>query len=102
MTVFTAAAAVLHADVNLSVPATYRQAGQGAGVTVRIIRNQASDLATPFGRQVRVTEGHTISVLAAVCTPARGDTWTLEDGTILTATDVDRSEEGASYTVTIR
>jgi hypothetical protein len=99
---FDLAAGALHRDLNIAIPATYRQAGRGAGVAVRIIRSEGSDLATPFGRQVRVTEGASISVLAADCTPAKGDTWTLADGTILTAVDTARSDTGTSHTVTVR
>ena len=102
MTVFDTADATLHADPNLSVPADWRQGGRGPGVAVRIIRTVASGVATPFGRQVRVTEGAEISVLSADCTPARNDTWTLADGTILTALDAARSAEGTSWTVTVR
>jgi len=93
---------IIHADPNIGLSATYRQAGRGEGVAVRIIRSESGDLATPFGRQVRVTEGASISVLAADCTPAKGDTWTLADGTILTAVDASKSETGTSHTVTVR
>lgn len=102
MTAFAAAEAVLHADRNLSIPATYRQAGRGAGVAVRIIRSAGGGLAQAFGRDLRVTQDASISVLASDCAPAKGDVWELADGTLLTATDVERSVEGGSYTVTVR
>ena len=102
MTAFDRMDRIIHADPNIGLSATYRQAGRGEGVAVRIIRSEGSDLATPFGRQVRVTEGASISVLAADCTPAKGDTWTLADGTILTAVDTAKSETGTSHTVTVR
>jgi hypothetical protein len=101
-TVFHTAARTLHNDTNLSVLATYRQAARGAPVEMRIIRSLGGDVATPFGRQLRVTEGATIMVLAEDCTPAKGDTWRLDDGVILTAIDADRDAEGAAWTVTVR
>jgi len=99
---FDLAAAVLHADANLSVPASWRRGGRGAVAAVRIIRTLGGDVATPFGRAVRVTEGHTISVLDVDGQPSRGDTWTLDDGTILTAIDPVRDAEGSTWTVTVR
>lgn len=101
-TVFDTAAEVLHADPNMSVSAVYMQGGRGAGMTVRIIRSRGGGVAQAFGRELRVTEEPSISVLAADCTPEKGDTWVLEDGTILTAVDAERSVEGASWTVTVR
>lgn len=101
-TAFDRMAAVLFADRNLTITATWRRSGQGNGVSVRIMRTQESGLATPFGRQIRVIEGHSISVLAADGRPAKGDTWTLDDGTILTAIDIEANSKLTSYNVTVR
>lgn len=100
-TVFDRARAVLHRDPNVSIPATYRQDGRGAGTPVRIIRDVASDRITSFDRALRISGGKQISVLAADCNPQEGDTWTLDDGTILTAQDAERTAEGSSYLVTV-
>lgn len=100
--VFTRAAAAIFADTNLSEAASYRVAGRGAPTDVRIIRTLATDLVNSGGRQFRVPEGKTISVLATDSVPSVGDTWTLATGVILTAVDVERSVEGDSYTVTVR
>lgn len=100
--VFARAAAAIFADTNLSEAAFYRAAGRGAPTEVRIIRTLATDLVNSGGRQFRVSEGKTISVLATDGVPSVGDTWTLANDVILTAVDVERSVEGDSYTVTVR
>lgn len=102
MSVFAAAETVIHRDPNLSIAATYRAGGHGPGLPVRIVRSAASGIVSAMGRSMRVTEDGSISVLASDGRPERGDTWELDDGTILTATDTERSAEGASWTVTVR
>lgn len=44
---FIAAAAVLHADLNISEPATYYAGGAGPGVALRVIRS--APIAPAFG-----------------------------------------------------
>lgn len=109
MTVFDVAAAVLHADRNLSLAAEYRSLGRGPATSMRVILSAPSDQVSPFGHGVRVRQARSITVLAADCTPAQNDTWTLVDaapgvpaGTVLTALDVEGSTEGTSWTVTCR
>lgn len=102
MTVFDDAEAVIHADPNLSIPVTYRPGGHGPGALIRVVRSAPSGIVSPMGRSLRVTEDGSISMLASDGRPERGDTWELTDGTILTATDVERSVEGGSWTVTVR
>ena len=48
-TAFSRAAAVLHRDRNLSVPATYTPAGGGAPVQLRVVLGQPTDVVAGLG-----------------------------------------------------
>ncbi len=101
-TVFEIAMGRLMADPNIGVDADYRAGGQGPATAVRIVRNMGSAENIQAAFRTRATNDRTIDVLAADCSPAKGDTWTLADGTILTALDADRNESGTIWTVTVR
>ena len=52
MTAFNAALAVLAADPNLGVGATYRAAGTGAGIPLRVLRSSPDRVADGFGTSI--------------------------------------------------
>lgn len=101
MNAFADAATVLHADPNLSEPATYRKLGQWPGQAIRIIRSQPDETHVTFGRTVR-TGTDVVTVLVADVDAAEHDTFELGDGTILTALDAALDAEGVSWTVPCR
>lgn len=76
MSDFLAVAAAADIDIlaALGEPATYRQGGAGAPVSLRVVVDRATAEAQTFGTKLRMA-GRVVSFRAAdVATPAPGDT----------------------------
>jgi hypothetical protein len=81
---FTAAAAVLHADANLSEAAIYYAGGIGPGVALRVIRTAPDATEQAFSIGI-VRETDVLSVAVAILpSVAIGDVFTLAGGVQLT------------------
>lgn len=86
MSAFTAAAAVLVADTNLGVAATYRVGGVGGGTAIRVLRREP-DMTLDWGMTAVMVGAVLFSIRASdVAAPAFGDTLTI-DGVTYTVQD---------------
>lgn len=101
MTAFDAALAVLAADPNLGVGATYRAAGTGAPVPLRVLRSSPDRVADGFGTGIlQATDILTVplTMLPAI---APGDTLTL-GADVLTVDSAERDAAGVAWRVLCR
>ncbi|KFI24355.1 head-tail joining protein [Paenirhodobacter enshiensis] len=80
---FAFSVAMIFRDPNMSRAALYRPGGEGDGATVRVILN-APDAVANFGNGAFVVDATALSVqVAEVASPKSGDTFELDDGTVL-------------------
>lgn len=101
MSVFAAALATLHADVNLGEEASYLQ-GAGDAVALRIIRSQPNDVIGGAGIGARAGAVHASVTVAALggIMPRRGDRLTLGAVTY-TVDDIQADVLGLSFDLTL-
>ena len=101
MGVFDDALAVLAADPNLGVEATYRAAGTGAPLAIRILRSSPDRVADAFDTAVlRATDVLTVAIGLLPAIEA-GDTFTI--GTdLLTVDSAERDAAGVAWRVLCR
>ncbi|CAH0126972.1 hypothetical protein [Roseomonas sp. CECT 9278] len=101
MGVFDDALAVLAADPNLGVDATYRAAGAGAPVPLRILRSSPDRVVDAFDTpMLRATDVLTVSIaLLAAIEP--GDTFTVGPD-LLTVDSAERDAAGVAWRVLCR
>lgn len=101
MGVFDDALAVLAADPNLGVEATYRAAGSGAPVSLRILRSSPDRVVDAFDTPLlRATDMLTVSIaLLAAVEP--GDTFTI-GADVLSVDSAERDAAGVAWRVLCR
>jgi hypothetical protein len=98
MGVFDDALAVLAADPNLGVEATYRAAGTGAPVSLRILRSSPDRVVDAFDTSVlRATDVLTVAI-AALPGLAAGDTFQIGPD-LLTVDSAARDAAGVAWRV---
>jgi hypothetical protein len=101
MGVFDDALAVLAADPNLGVEATYRTAGNGAPVSVRILRSSPDRVVDAFDTAVlRATDVLTVSI-ALLPAIEPDDTFTIGPD-LLTVDSAERDPAGVAWRVLCR
>jgi len=101
MGVFDDALAVLAADANLGVEATYRAAGTGAPVSLRVLRSSPDRVLDAFDTPLlRATDVLTVS-LALLPAIEAGDTFTIGPD-LLTVDSAERDAAGVAWRVLCR
>lgn len=101
MGVFDDALAVLAADPNLGVEATYRAAGTGAPVSLRILRSSPDRVADAFDTPVlRATDVLTVGIALLAAVEA-GDTFAIGPD-LLTVDSAERDAAGVAWRVLCR
>ena len=101
MGVFDDALAVLAADPNLGVEATYRAAGTGAPVSLRILRSSPDRVADAFDTPVlRATDELTVGIALLAAVEA-GDTFAIGPD-LLTVDSAERDAAGVAWRVLCR
>ena len=101
MGVFDDALAVLVADPTLGVEATYRAAGTGAPVPLRILRSSPDRVVDAFDTPVlRATDVLTVSIALLPAIEA-GDTFTT-GADLLTVDSAERDAAGVAWRVLCR
>lgn len=101
MGVFDDALAVLAADPNLGVEASYRAAGTGAPVSLRILRSSPDRVVDAFDTAVlRATDVLTVAI-AALPAIETGDTFTIVTD-LLTVDSAERDAAGVAWRVLCR
>ncbi|WP_191082798.1 head-tail joining protein [Roseococcus microcysteis] len=101
MTAFNAALAVLAADPNLGVGATYRAAGTGAGIPLRVLRSSPDRVADGFGTSILQATDILTVPLAALPAIESGDSFTL-GADLLTVDSAERDAAGVAWRVLCR
>ena len=106
MTVFRTALATLHADTNLSIPADYRQGGQGPATRLRVIHTVLEPSRAPFGMTLQARADQVTVRLADAPHIGPNDSFTFDpDGTpwvgVVTSAP-ERDAENLSATCRIR
>ncbi len=101
MTAFDAALAVLAADPNLGVGATYRAGGTGAGIVVRVLRSSPDRVADGFGTGILQATDILTVPLAALPAIEPGDSFTL-GADVLTVDSAERDAAGVAWRVLCR
>lgn len=105
MTVFDTALATLHADTNTTVPADYRQGGQGPASRIRVAHTILTPARAPFGMQIKGRADQVQLRLSDAPAVAPGDSLTFDpDGTpwVAVVTTVEPDAEGLSATCMLR
>jgi len=99
--VFDEALAVLAADPNLGVSATYRAAGTGAPVPLRVLRSSPDRLAGAF--DTALLQATDVLAVGIVVLPAiaAGDTFTI-GAELLTVESVERDAAGVAWRLLCR
>ncbi|MFN6954749.1 MAG: hypothetical protein ACK4PG_08140 [Acetobacteraceae bacterium] len=101
MGVFDDALAVLAADPNLSVEATYRAADTGAPVPLRILRSSPDRVVDAFDTAVlRATDLLTVAIAQLPAIEA-GDTFTI-GADVLSVDSAERDAAGLAWRVLCR
>ena len=101
MGVFDDALAVLAADPNLGVEATYRAAGSGAPVLMRVLRSSPDRVVDAFDTSVlRATDVLTVAI-AALPAIEPGDTFTIGPD-LLTVDSAEADAAGVAWRVLCR
>ncbi|WPB86389.1 head-tail joining protein [Sediminicoccus rosea] len=101
MGVFDEALAVLAADPNIGVEATYRAAGTGAPVPLRILRSSPDRVADAFDTAVlRATDVVTVGIALLPAIDA-GDTFAI-GADLLTVDSAERDAAGVAWRVLCR
>jgi hypothetical protein len=101
MGVFDGALAVLTADPNIGVEATYRAAGTGAPAPLRILRSSPDRVVDAFDTPVlRATDVLTVSIALLAAVEA-GDTFTIGPD-LLTVDSAERDAAGVAWRVLCR
>jgi hypothetical protein len=101
MGVFDDALAVLAADPNLGVEATYRAAGTGAPVSLRILRSSPDRVVDAFDTAVlRATDVLTVGI-ALLPAIEPGDTFTI-GADVLSVDSAERDAPGVAWRVLCR
>jgi hypothetical protein len=101
MGVFDDALAVLAADPNLGVEATYRAAGTGAPVSLRILRSSPDRVVEAFDTPLlRATDVLTVSIALLAAVEA-GDTFAIGPD-LLTVDSAERDAAGVAWRVLCR
>jgi hypothetical protein len=101
MTAFDAALAVLAADLNLGVGATYRAAGTGTPVPLRVLRSSPDRVADGFGAGILQATDILTVPLVELPTIEPDDTFTL-DADVLTVDSAERDAAGVAWRVLCR
>jgi hypothetical protein len=98
MGVFDDALAVLAADPNLGVEATYRAAGTGVPVSLRVLRSSPDRVVDAFDTPLlRATDVLTVSVALLAAVEA-GDTFAI-GADLLTVDSAERDAAGVAWRV---
>jgi hypothetical protein len=101
MGVFDDALAVLTADPNLGVEATYRAAGTGAPVSLRVLRSSPDRVADAFDTPLlRATDVLTVAI-AQLQVIEPDDTFAI-GGEVLTVDSAERDAAGVAWRVLCR
>jgi hypothetical protein len=101
MGVFDDALAALAADRNLGVEATYRAAGTGAPVSLRVLRSSPDRVVDAFDTPLlRATDVLTVAI-AALPAIEPGDTFTI-GADLLTVDSAERDAAGVAWRVLCR
>ena len=101
MGVFDDALAVLAADPNLGVEATYQAAGTGAPVSLRVLRSSPDRVVDAFDTPLlRATDVLTVAI-AVLATIEPGDTFTI-GADLLTVEAAERDANGVAWRVLCR
>lgn len=101
MGVFDEALAVLAADPNLGVAATYRAGGTGAPVSLRVLRSSPDRLAGAF--DTALLQATDVLAVGSAALPglAAGDTFTI-GAEVLTVESAERDAAGVAWRVLCR
>ncbi len=98
MGVFDDALAVLATDPNLGVEATYRAAGSGAPLAIRVLRASPDRVVDAFDTAVlRATDVLTVSIALLAAVEA-GDTFAI-GADLLTVDSAERDAAGVAWRV---
>jgi hypothetical protein len=101
MGVFDDALAVLAADPNLGVEASYRAAGTGAPLAIRVLRSSPDRVVDAFDTPVlRATDVLTVAI-AALPSIEPGDTFAI-GADVLTVNSAERDAAGVAWRVLCR
>lgn len=101
MRVFDDALAVLAADPNLGVEATYRAAGTGAAVLLRVLRSSPDRVVDAFDTPLlRATDVLTVAI-ATLPSIEAGDTFAI-GADLLTVDSAERDTAGVAWRVLCR
>jgi hypothetical protein len=101
MGVFDDALAVLATDPNLGVEATYRAAGSGAPLAIRVLRASPDRVVDAFDTAVlRATDVLTVSIALLAAVEA-GDTFAI-GADLLTVDSAERDAAGVAWRVLCR
>ncbi|RAI57050.1 head-tail joining protein [Roseicella frigidaeris] len=101
MGVFDDALVVLAADPNLGVEATYRAAGTGAPMSLRVLRSNPDRVADAFDTPLlRATDVLTVSIALLAAVEA-GDTFAI-GADLLTVDSGERDAAGVAWRVLCR
>lgn len=108
MTAFDAALATLHADENVSLPATFRRGGRGQGAALRITRDVRDDPVDTFGGRVAGRYDAVNIRIADAATVGKDDTIEILDATggdpieRLVITEATLDAEGLTWQARVR
>jgi hypothetical protein len=101
MGVFDDALAVLATDPNLGVEATYRAAGSGAPLAIRVLRSSPDRVVDAFDTAVlRATDVLTVSIALLAAVEA-GDTFAI-GADLLTVDSAERDAAGVAWRMLCR
>lgn len=101
MGVFDDALAVLAADPNLGVAATYRAGGTGAPVPLRVLRSSPDRLAGAFDTTLLQATDVLVVGIALLPAIAAGDSFTI-GADLLTVESAERDAAGVAWRVLCR